>query len=157
MLYGIWKIKYYNDIEDDDDDNDVMRCQEMSRHQEDIGGKKLFLETTLFGGYLKTWFLIMELTFPVGNGLGYFKWYKMAWFLCDLVSVLCLTLATPWHCSPPVSSVHGIFQARLLEWVAISFSSGSSQPRDWTRVSRTAGRCFTVWYLCTILYVTGVQ
>ena len=55
MLYGIWKIKYYNDIEDDDDDdNDVMRCQEMSRHQEDIGGKKLFLETTLFGGYLKT-------------------------------------------------------------------------------------------------------
>lgn len=53
MLYRIWKIKYYNDIEDDGD-NDVIRCQEMSRHQEDIGGKKLFLETTFFGGYLKT-------------------------------------------------------------------------------------------------------
>ena len=41
MLYHIWQIKYYNDTEDDDD-NDVMRCQEMSRHQEDIGGKKNF-------------------------------------------------------------------------------------------------------------------
>lgn len=46
--YRIWKIKYYNDIEDDGD-NDVIRCQEMSRHQEDIGGKKTFLETTFFG------------------------------------------------------------------------------------------------------------
>ena len=39
----------------------------------------------------------------------------------------------------------GIFQARILEWVAISFSKGSSWPRDWTRVSYTAGRCFTIW------------
>ena len=57
-------------------------------------------------------------------------------------------LVAPWtaaHCSPPGSSVHGIFQARVLEWVVISFSRGSSQPRDWTQVSRTAGRRFTVW------------
>ena len=47
---------------------------------------------------------------------------------------------TPW--SPPGSSVHGIFQARVLKWVAISFSRGSSQPRDLTRVSRTRGRHF---------------
>ena len=40
------------------------------------------------------------------------------------------------------SSVHGISQARILEWVAISFSRGSSQPRDRTRVSHMAGRCF---------------
>ena len=45
-------------------------------------------------------------------------------------------------CSLPGSSVHGIFQARVLEWVAISFSRGSSQPRDRTRVSCIAGRCF---------------
>ena len=38
-------------------------------------------------------------------------------------------------CSPPGSSIHGIFQARVLEWVAISFSRGSSQPRDQTQVS----------------------
>ena len=43
-------------------------------------------------------------------------------------------------CSPPGSSVHGILQARILEWVAISFSRGSSQPTDGTRVSWIAGR-----------------
>ena len=48
-------------------------------------------------------------------------------------------------CSPPGSSVHGILQARILEWVSISFSRRSSQPRDWTRVSRIVGRCFTIW------------
>ena len=54
-------------------------------------------------------------------------------------------LCNPMDCSPPRSSIHGIFQARVLEWVAISFSRGSSWPRDWTRVSCTVGRCFTVW------------
>ena len=48
-------------------------------------------------------------------------------------------------CSPPGSSVHEIFQARILEWVTISFSRGSSQPRDRTQVSCTAGRFFTNW------------
>ena len=51
----------------------------------------------------------------------------------------------PMDCSPPGSSVHEIFQARILEWVAISFSRGSSQPRDQTQVSCTAGRFFTKW------------
>ena len=51
-----------------------------------------------------------------------------------LVALSCLTLC-PMDCSPSGSSVHGIFQARVLEWVAISFSRGSSQPRDWTCVS----------------------
>ena len=46
-------------------------------------------------------------------------------------------------CSPPGSSVHGIYQA-IMEWVAISFSRGSSQPRDLTQVSRIAGRCFNL-------------
>ena len=49
------------------------------------------------------------------------------------VSQSCPTLRDPTDCSPPGSSVHGIFQARVLEWVAISFSQGSSQPRDRTR------------------------
>ena len=43
------------------------------------------------------------------------------------------------------SSVYGIFQARVVEWIAISFSGGSSQPRNRTRVSCIAGKCFTVW------------
>ena len=44
-----------------------------------------------------------------------------------------------------VSSVHGILQARILEWIAVPFSRGFSQPKDWTQVSRLAGRFFTVW------------
>ena len=47
--------------------------------------------------------------------------------------------------SLPGSSVHGILQARILEWVAISFSRRSSQPKDWTQVSCIAGRFFTNW------------
>ena len=47
------------------------------------------------------------------------------------VAQLCPTLCDPADCSPPGSSVHGFLQARILEWVAISFSRGSSQPRDW--------------------------
>ena len=57
----------------------------------------------------------------------------------------CLTLCNPVDCSLPGSSVHGILQARMLEWVAISFFRGSSQPRDQTRVSHIAGRRFTIW------------
>ena len=45
----------------------------------------------------------------------------------------------------PGSSIHGVFQARILEWVAISFSRGSSQTKDWTWVSHIVGSCFTIW------------
>ena len=54
--------------------------------------------------------------------------------LC-LVAQLCLTLCDPMDCSPPGSSVHGILQARILEWVSMPFSRGSPQPRDQTHVS----------------------
>ena len=55
--------------------------------------------------------------------------------------------ATPWTvaCQAPLSPVHGIFQARVLKWVAILFSRESSWLRDWTHVSCTTGRFFTVW------------
>ena len=55
----------------------------------------------------------------------------------------CPTLCDPMDCSPPGSSVHGIFQARILEWVVISSSRGSFQPRGWTHISCLAGRFFT--------------
>ena len=54
--------------------------------------------------------------------------------VCVLVAQSCPTLCDPMEYSPPGSSVHGILQPRTLEWVAISFSRGSSQPRDWTQV-----------------------
>ena len=58
------------------------------------------------------------------------------------VSQSCPTLCDPVDCRLPGSSIHGIFQARILEWVAISFSRGSSQPRDRTEVSCIVGRRF---------------
>ena len=53
-------------------------------------------------------------------------------------------LCDPMDCSLPGSSIHGIFQARVLEWVAISFSRRSSQSKDWTQVSHIVGRRFTI-------------
>ena len=61
----------------------------------------------------------------------------------------CPTLRDPTDCSSPGSSIHGIFQARVLEWGAISFSRGSSQQRDQTRVS-----CFTVWATKILLFIS---
>ena len=66
-------------------------------------------------------------------------------FMLVLVTQSCPTLCDPMDCNPPGSSVYEILQARILEWVAIPFSRGSSQPRDWTQVSCTAGRFFTNW------------
>ena len=68
------------------------------------------------------------------------------------VTQSCATLCDPMDSSLPGSSVHGIFQARILEWVAISFSRGSSQPRDWTQVSHIAGRRFTIWAKCNFRF-----
>ena len=56
----------------------------------------------------------------------------------------CLTLCDPMNCTLPGSSVHGVLQARILEWVVIPFSRGSYQPRDGARVSHAVGRLFTV-------------
>ena len=67
----------------------------------------------------------------------------MRLFTCEsLVAQSCPTLCDPKDCSPPGSSIHGIFQAEVLEWVATSSSSGSSWPRNRTCVSRVVGRRF---------------
>ena len=61
-----------------------------------------------------------------------------------LAAELCPTLCNLMDCSPPGSSTRGILLARILEWIAISFSRGSLRPRDQTWVSCIAGRLFTV-------------
>ena len=68
--------------------------------------------------------------------------------MCDQIVVVKLLsrvrlLCDPTDCSPPGSSVHGILQARMLEWVAISFFKGSSRLRDGTHISCITGRFFT--------------
>ena len=72
-----------------------------------------------------------------------------------LVAQSCLTLCNPMSCSPPGSSIHGVLQARILEWIAIPFSRRSSQPRDWTWVSCIGGRFFTIWATRGGCYIVG--
>ena len=71
------------------------------------------------------------------------------------VTQSCPSLCNSMNCSLPGSSAHGIFQERLLEWAAISFSRGSSQPRDRTQVFSIADRHFTIW--ATHLTCAGVE
>ena len=76
------------------------------------------------------------------------KYFVSTNYLCDSESEIaqsCPTLCDPMDCSLPGSSIYGIFQARVLEWVAIAFSRGSSWTRDQTWVSCVVGRHFTVW------------
>ena len=75
----------------------------------------------------------------------FFFCISCAWVQCVCVSHSVMSdLCDPMDYTPPGSSLHGILQARILEWVAISFSRGSSRPRDRTQVSCIAGRCSTV-------------
>ena len=65
--------------------------------------------------------------------------------LSDWTELNCLTLCDPMECSPPDSSVHGILQVRILEWIAMSSSRGSSWPTDWTPISYVS--CIGRWVL----------
>ena len=98
--------------------------------------RKHFINISLYNWFpVKTWAYAKR------------KWKKLLYSMCKCAKSLqsYLTLCDPMDGSPPGSSVHELFQARILEWVAISFSWGSSPPRDWTQVTHIAGRFFTVW------------
>ena len=68
-------------------------------------------------------------------------------YVCVLVTQMCLTLWDPMNCSLPGFSVHGIFKARILKWVAISYSKGHSQPTDWTWIFCVSSKW--ILYPCT--------
>ena len=107
--------------------------------------KRLFLLGEIFQNFS----MVKELFIWPGASTS-LLWPVLLLFHCTFIFLFfvtqsCPTLCDPKDCSLPDSSSHGIFQARILEWVAISLSSRSSQPRDWTRVSRIAGRCFTIY------------
>ena len=83
--------------------------------------------------YIHLYFKTLKISFDYGR-----EWESE-------VTQSCSTLCNPMDCSVPCSPVHGIFQARELECVAISFFRGSSWPRDRIRVSHIVGKCFTIW------------
>ena len=83
----------------------------------------------------------------LGLQLSWSWWWCMQVYmcLCMLSRLSRVWLCDPMDCSPPGSSVHGILQARILEWVVISFFRESSWPRDWARVSDVS--CIGRWVL----------
>ena len=102
-----------------------------------------------------------------------YLWYSN-WFYCGLKNIIIQNQRESWgvyiskvfmsnylwphglYIAQPGSFVHGIFQGRILGWVAISFSRGSSQHRDWNQVSCIAGRFFIVWVTGEALYTTPI-
>ena len=70
---------------------------------------------------------------------------QAAWFKRSEVAQSCMTHCDSFDCSQPGSFVHGILQARVVEWAALSFSRGTSWPGYLTQVSHMAGRCFPLW------------
>ena len=103
----------------------------------------------------------------------YMLYVWCVWYICDDALDIHGTLCNPMDYSLPGSSVHGILQARILEWVVIPFSRGSSQPRDQSQVFGIAGRFLIVWatrgvkdiydifyiymYVCICICISSVQ
>ena len=78
--------------------------------------------------------------------------WKWKWKFVSCVLTLFFFLVVLTLCDPMDYTVHGILQARILEWVAFSFSKGSSQPRDWTQVSLIVGEFSTSWAIRKPIY-----
>ena len=100
----------------------------------------VWIQTSLHS--FTNWFWELGNSFNLVSQLPHVK--NMCVCVCVLVAQSCLTLR-PMDCSLPNSSVHGILQARILEWVAIPFSWRTSRPRYLTQVSCISGRFFTIW------------
>ena len=119
---------------------DVTKFSELFNLISEIGKSSLWMTHT--GN--QTTLLQLSLYFPQFNYLSHMESYSQTSLCCVCVVQSCLILCNPMDYSLPDSSAHGILQARILKWVAIPFSRGSSQPRDRIWVSRIEGRLFTV-------------
>ena len=86
-----------------------------------------------------------DLSSPIKDWIAPLQWKCRVLTTGIVLSLSCVRLCDLMDCSPPGSSVHGLLQARILGWVAISSARGSSQTREKTQISRIAGRLFTVW------------
>ena len=141
-LAGKWRRKLHCPVTEKDQMLIQRTAMSTAQHRVSLSGVQLWnsQDTDLCWSVEQTGVPILSLPvclFPTPAPL---------WGLHDTQSLqLCPILCDPVDYSPPGSSVHGIFQARILEWVAMASSRGSSRPRDWTQVSCTAGGFFTIW------------
>ena len=108
------------------------------------GWQKPFLSHMYWVQLLSIFHVVFWFCISLGRGVSSLKLSIPSLCVC-LVTQSFLTLCDPVDCSPPVSSVHEILQARILEWVAMPSSRGSSQPSNQTQVSCIAGGFFTIW------------
>ena len=111
-----------------------LTCIQISQEAGQVGWYSHLLKTSSF---------LSSFSLPVLLFI-YFFFIVVKYAALCLVTQLCPTLCYPMDCSPPRSSVHGTLQARILEWVAMPYSRGSSQTRDQTQISRIAGGFFTI-------------
>ena len=93
--------------------------------------------------FLSLWWRAFVLVYV--RGLDPALWCQYSLKVRVSVAQSCLILCDFMDCSPPGSSFHEVLQGRILEWVAMPFSRGSSRSRDWTQISCIAGGFFTVW------------
>ena len=146
-ILGIGELKWTGMGEFNSDDHYIYYCGQESLRRNGVAiiVNKWVLNAVL-GCSLRHWtgpiFSHYTLEWLYWLLKGFKHYHEVKW---SEVTQSCPTLCDPMDCSLLCSSVHGIFQARVLEWVAISFSRGSSWPTDWTQVSRIVGRYFTVW------------
>ena len=116
-------------------------------------GRKLSKIQTALGFFF--WLHYFPVVTYWGNSMTVFIYIKcnhmfgLPWCMHGKSLQLCLGLCDPMNCSPLGSSVYGIFQGKILEWVPMPFSRASSWHRDWTRVSR--GSCITSRFFTTQL------
>ena len=102
-------------------------------------------KTALYSGYNKREMAVFSLYIYVCIYTHTYIYVYIWTYVWSEVAQSCPTLCDPMDGSLPGSSLHGILQARVLEWVAISFSRGSSRPRDRAQVSLIPGRRFNLW------------
>ena len=112
---------------------------------------KLYLKkiNNVLGGHCETHEIICDYRPPTQNPLT--RYLPRVTSLSHSVSQLGRTPFEPMDCSLPGSSVHGISQIRMLDWVAISYFRGSLQPRDWIYVSYVGRQILYHWATCTLL------
>ena len=110
-------------------------------------GAIAFSECEPWNHETQSWYMMRAHLCPLSLWFGLKKGFQVVLLLSEWVKVTQSfpILCDPIDYSPPGSSVHGILQARILQWVAICFSRGSSWHRDWTQVSYIAGRLFIFW------------
>ena len=138
--HQFWSLLKLMSMESEMPSNHLILCQPFLILPQSFPASGLFPMTVLHIRWPKYWSFSFSIS--PSNDHSRLISFRIHWL--DLLASVMSNSLQPSEQYPPGSSIHGIFQARVLEWVAISFSRGSSRPRDRTHVSHIAGRRFNL-------------